>query len=230
MNKQPDKSAHTVWHRATVTRQRREQKNVHKSAVLWFTGLSGSGKSTLAHAVEEQLYQSGLNTFVLDGDNVRHGLCGDLGFSDKDRKENIRRISETAKLLLEAGVITLTAFISPFKAERATARSLMPYGDFIEIHCFCPLTICEQRDVKGLYKKARLGEILDFTGISSPYEEPENPDLKIDTHELTLEQSVHRVISLLRDRNILPDSAIASASPKALTFGALPPASMQSPE
>lgn len=204
MNKQPEKSSNTVWHRATVTRQRREQKNAHKSAVLWFTGLSGSGKSTLAHAVEEQLYQYGLNTFVLDGDNVRHGLCRDLGFSNQDRKENIRRISETAKLLLEAGVITLTAFISPFKAERAIARSLMPDGDFIEIHCFCPLPVCEQRDVKGLYKKARLGEIKEFTGISSPYEEPENPDLRIDTNLLTLEESVQQVISLLRARNILP--------------------------
>ena len=197
MNKQPDKNANIAWHRATVTRQRREQKNAHKSAVLWFTGLSGSGKSTLAHAVEEQLHQRGLNTFVMDGDNVRHGLCSDLGFSDKDRKENIRRISETAKLLLEAGVITLTAFISPFRAERVIARGLMPYGDFIEIHCFCPLTVCEQRDVKGLYKKARLGEIKDFTGISSPYEEPENPELRIDTSQLTLEQSVQQIISLL---------------------------------
>jgi adenylylsulfate kinase len=204
MNKQTDKSANTVWHRATVTRQRREQQNGHKSAILWFTGLSGSGKSTLAHAVEEHLHQNGLNTFVLDGDNVRHGLCRDLGFSDQDRKENIRRISETAKLLLEAGVITLTAFISPFKAERAIARSLMPHGDFIEIHCFCPLAVCEQRDVKGLYKKARLGEIKDFTGISSPYEEPERPDLRIDTSLLTLEESVQQVISLLQARNILP--------------------------
>lgn len=204
MPHQSDRSANTLWHRATVTRQRREQKNAHKSIVLWFTGLSGSGKSTLAHAVEEQLHQNGLNTLVLDGDNVRHGLCSDLGFSDTDRRENIRRISETTKLLLEAGVITLTAFISPFKAERATARSLVPDGDFIEIHCFCPLTVCEQRDVKGLYKKARLGEIQDFTGISSPYEEPENPDLKIDTHRLTLGESVQQVISLLRDRNILP--------------------------
>lgn len=204
MNKpMPDKSVHTVWHRATVTRQRREKKNAHKSVVIWFTGLSGSGKSTLAHAVEEQLHQRGLNTFVLDGDNVRHGLCSDLGFSDQDRKENIRRISETAKLLLEAGVITLTAFISPFKAERSIARSLMPHGDFIEIHCFCPLPVCEQRDVKGLYKKARLGEIKDFTGISSPYEEPENPDLRIDTNLLTLEQSVQQVISLLQARNFL---------------------------
>jgi len=197
-------NAHTVWHRATVTRQRREQKNAHKSIILWFTGLSGSGKSTLAHAVEEQLHQSGLNTLVLDGDNVRHGLCSDLGFSDADRKENIRRIGETAKLLLEAGIITLTAFISPFKAERAIARSLMPEGDFIEIHCFCPLPICELRDVKGLYKKARQGEIKDFTGISSPYEEPDNPELKLDTSQLTLEQSVQQVISLLRTRNILP--------------------------
>lgn len=204
MNKQLDKSPNTIWHRATVTRQRREQKNAHKSAVLWFTGLSGSGKSTLAHAVEEQLYQDGLNTFVLDGDNVRHGLCSDLGFSDKDRKENIRRISETAKLLLEAGIITLTAFISPFKAERAAARSLMPHGDFIEVHCFCPLTVCEQRDVKGLYKKARLGEIKEFTGISSPYEEPDNPELRIDTSRLSLEESVALVISTLRSRNILP--------------------------
>ncbi len=204
MNKQLDKSSNTVWHRATVTRKRREEKNGHKSVVLWFTGLSGSGKSTLAHAVEEHLHQNGLNTFVLDGDNVRHGLCSDLGFSDKDRKENIRRISETAKLMLEAGVITLTAFISPFKAERAMARSLMPHGDFIEIHCFCPLTVCEQRDVKGLYKKAREGEIKDFTGISSPYEEPEKPDLKIDTSRLTLEESIQMVISLLRSRNILP--------------------------
>jgi adenylylsulfate kinase len=203
MNQQPDKSSNTIWHHATVTRQRRERKNGHKSAVLWFTGLSGSGKSTLAHAVEERLYQDGMNTFVLDGDNVRHGLCSDLGFSDKDRKENIRRISETAKLLLEAGIITLTAFISPFKAERSAARSLMPHGDFIEIYCYCPLTVCEQRDVKGLYKKARLGEIKDFTGISSPYEEPDNPDLTIDTSQLSLEQSVQQVISTLRTRNIL---------------------------
>ena len=203
MNKQLDKSSNTVWHHATVTRKRREEKNAHKSVVLWFTGLSGSGKSTLAHAVEEQLHQYGLNTFVLDGDNVRHGLCSDLGFNDEDRKENIRRISEIAKLMLEAGVITLTAFISPFKAERSMARSLMPHGDFIEIHCFCPLTVCEQRDIKGLYKKAREGEIKDFTGISSPYEEPEKPDLKIDTSQLTLEESIQMVISLLRSRNIL---------------------------
>jgi adenylylsulfate kinase len=204
MTAQPEKSANTVWHHATVTRKRREDKNKHKSVVLWFTGLSGAGKSTLAHAVEEQLFQYGFNTFVLDGDNIRHGLCGDLSFSDTDRRENIRRISETAKLMLEAGVITLTAFISPFRAERAMARSLMPHGDFIEIHCYCPLNVCEQRDVKGLYKKARKGEIKDFTGISSPYEEPEKPELRIDTSAQSLDDCVKQVITVLRSRNVLP--------------------------
>ncbi len=204
MNKDKEKSSNVVWHQATVSRKRREEKNQHKSAVLWFTGLSGSGKSTLAHAVEEALYKLGLNTFVLDGDNVRHGLNKDLGFSDIDRKENIRRISEISKLMLEAGIITLTAFISPFKAERAMARSLMPHGDFIEIHCQCPLETCETRDVKGLYKKARSGEIKDFTGISSPYEAPSNPELRIDTHSLSLEESVAKVIQLLQTRHIIP--------------------------
>jgi len=206
MAQSPEKSSNVVWHQATVNRKRREEKNQHKSTVLWFTGLSGSGKSTLAHAVEEQLYQLGLNTFVLDGDNVRHGLNKDLSFSDLDRKENIRRISEAAKLMLEAGIITLTAFISPFKAERAMARSLMPHGDFLEIHCYCPLEVCETRDVKGLYKKARQGEIKDFTGISSPYEAPSNPELRIDTHSLSLEESVQQVIALLQARHILPET------------------------
>ncbi|MDF1584121.1 MAG: adenylyl-sulfate kinase [Methyloprofundus sp.] len=206
MNHSPKKSSNVVWHQSTVNRKRREEKNQHKSAVLWFTGLSGAGKSTLAHAVEEQLYQLGLNTFVLDGDNVRHGLNKDLSFSDTDRKENIRRISEAAKLMLEAGIITLTAFISPFREERAMARSLMPHGDFLEIHCYCPLEICETRDVKGLYKKARNGEIKDFTGISSPYEAPTNPELKIDTHALSLQESVQEVLSLLRARHILPNT------------------------
>ncbi len=206
MSKSMEKSTNVVWHQATVNRKRREEKNQHKSVVLWFTGLSGSGKSTLAHAVEEELFQLGLNTFVLDGDNVRHGLNKDLGFSNEDRKENIRRISESAKLMLEAGVITLTAFISPFKEERTMARSLMPHGDFIEIHCYCPLEVCEKRDVKGLYKKARNGEIKDFTGISSPYEAPDKPELKIDTHALSLEESVEQIITLLRARHILPST------------------------
>ncbi len=207
MNQIQEKSSNVVWHFSSVKRKQREEKNQHKSVVLWFTGLSGSGKSTLSHAVEEELFKLGLNTFVLDGDNVRHGLNKDLGFSDQDRKENIRRIGEAAKLMLEAGIITLTAFISPFKEEREMVRSLMPHGDFIEVHCYCPLEICEQRDVKGLYKMARNGDIKDFTGISSPYEAPVNPELRVDTGNLSLEESVERVINLLRSRNILPTAS-----------------------
>ena len=199
-------SSNTVWHHATVTRARRERQNGHKSVILWFTGLSGAGKSTLAHAVEERLYQLGCRTFVLDGDNVRHGLCGDLGFTDQDRQENIRRIAEVAKLMLEAGTITLTAFISPFRAERALARKLVPHGDFIEIYCNCELTICEQRDVKGLYQKARQGEIKHFTGISSPYESPEKPELIVDTGAFALEACVDQVLDLLRARGVIPEA------------------------
>lgn len=195
-------SSNTVWHHATVTRARREKQNDHKAAILWFTGLSGAGKSTLAHAVEERLHQMGCRTFVLDGDNVRHGLCGDLGFSDQDRQENIRRIAEVAKLMLESGTITLTAFISPFRAERNLARKLVPHGDFIEIYCSCDLAVCEQRDVKGLYMKARQGEIQYFTGISSPYEVPEKPELSIDTGKHALEECVDQVLALLKERGI----------------------------
>ena len=198
-----EKSSNTVWHNATVTRARREKLNNHKSVILWFTGLSGAGKSTLAHAVEEKLYQLQCRTYVLDGDNVRHGLCGDLGFTDTDRQENIRRIGEIAKLMLEAGVIILTAFISPFEKERQLARKLVPHGDFLEIYCYCELDICEQRDVKGLYKKARAGEIKHFTGISSPYEVPKNPEIKINTGQDSLEDCVDQVINLLHDRGII---------------------------
>jgi len=198
-----EKSSNTIWHNATVTRARREHLNNHKSVILWFTGLSGAGKSTLAHAVEEQLYQLQCRTYVLDGDNVRHGLCGDLGFTDTDRQENIRRIGEIAKLMLEAGVISLTAFISPFEKERQLARKLVPHGDFLEIYCYCELDICEQRDVKGLYKKARSGEIKHFTGISSPYEVPKKPEIKINTGQDSLEDCVTQVINLLRDRGII---------------------------
>lgn len=198
-------STNVVWHHATVTRSRREQLNQHKSVILWFTGLSGAGKSTLAHAVEEALHQTGCRTFVMDGDNVRHGLCSDLGFTDVDRQENIRRVAEVAKLMLEAGVITLTAFISPFSAERNLARNLAPHGDFIEVYCCCDLTICEQRDVKGLYKKARRGEIQHFTGISSPYEVPQNPDLRVDTGSSPLQDCVEQVLGLLRQRGIITD-------------------------
>jgi adenylylsulfate kinase len=197
------KSSNVVWHHATVTRARREQLNGHKSVILWFTGLSGAGKSTVAHAVEERLHQLGCRTFVFDGDNVRHGLCSDLGFSAEDRVENIRRVGEMAKLFVEAGVIALTAFISPFRSDRARVRSLVPHGDFLEIYCHCPLEVCEERDVKGLYKRARAGEIKDFTGISSPYEVPENPELVVDTAAQSIEGSVDQVIGLLRERGIL---------------------------
>lgn len=198
-----NKSSNTVWHHATVTRQRREQQNGHRSAVIWFTGLSGSGKSTLAHAVEESLHQAGCRTFVLDGDNVRHGLCSNLGFSIDDRGENIRRIAETAKLMTEAGVVALTAFISPVRSDRERARSLFPHGDFIEIYCAAPLDVCESRDVKGLYARARLGEIKDFTGISSPYEPPVKPDLVVDTGGLALSECVAQVMALLRVRGVV---------------------------
>jgi len=191
-----------VWHNATVTRYHREHLNLHRSAVLWFTGLSGSGKSTLAHAVEDKLYQLNCRTFVLDGDNVRQGLCSDLGFSAGERSENIRRISEAAKLLVEAGVIAMTAFISPFRSDRQRARSLFPHGDFIEIFCDASIDICEQRDVKGLYGRARKGEVKEFTGISSPYEVPVNPELIIRTGELPLEDCVMHVIKYLGQRNI----------------------------
>jgi adenylylsulfate kinase len=197
------KSTDTVWHNATITRGDREKLHKHKSVILWFTGLSGSGKSTLAHAVEDYLHRHGCSTFVLDGDNVRHGLCSDLGFSDADRVENIRRIGEIAKLMIESGVITLTAFISPFRADRIAARKLVPHGDFIEIYCQCPLETCEQRDVKGLYKKARAGKIPFFTGIDSPYEEPKKPELIVNTKELTLDDSVQAVMKLLHQRGIV---------------------------
>jgi len=192
-----------VWHHATVTRVRRELLNGHKSVILWFTGLSGAGKSTLAHGVEEHLHQRGCRTYVLDGDNVRHGLCADLGFSATDRQENIRRIGETAKLFLEAGVLVLTAFISPFRDDRARVRKLVPHGEFLEIYCRCPLDVCETRDVKGLYKRARAGEIKDFTGISSPYEEPVAPELVVDTGMLPLEDSVASVIAMLVERGVI---------------------------
>ncbi len=198
------KSTNVVWHNATVTRDSREELNKHKSAVLWFTGLSGSGKSTLAHAVEELLYQQACRTFVLDGDNVRHGLCGDLGFSIEDRTENIRRVGEVAKLFVEGGLIVLTAFISPLRSDRNAVRNLMPHGDFIEIYCAASLEVCESRDVKGLYKKARSGEIPEFTGISSPYEEPVNPEISVNTGELSLEDCAKKVIECLKERGVLP--------------------------
>jgi len=196
------KATNIVWHEAAVDRDSRASQRGHRSAILWFTGLSGAGKSTLANAVNVELFQWGLATYVLDGDNVRHGLCCDLGFSDADREENIRRIGEVAKLFLDAGVITLTAFVSPFRADRDRARALVGSGDFIEIHCAAGLEICEQRDPKGLYAKARAGVIKEFTGISSPYEAPESPELRIDTSG-RLEDNVAEVISYLEGQGLI---------------------------
>jgi len=197
------KTPNTIYHNATVTRERREKLNGHKSAVIWFTGLSGSGKSTLAHSVEEELHKSSFRTFVLDGDNVRHGLSSNLTFNDNDRKENIRRIGEAAKLMMEAGVIAMTAFISPFKKDRNLVRQLLSQGDFIEIYCNASLETCESRDVKGLYKRARSGEIKNYTGINSPYEAPDNPELIIDTENESLEESVTKVIDFLKSKEII---------------------------
>ena len=192
-----------IYHAASVTRERRNQLNNHKSVVIWFTGLSGSGKSTLAHSVEEILFNKGCRTYVLDGDNVRHGLNSDLDFSHKDRTENIRRIGEVSKLMMEAGFIVMTAFISPYREDRIAVRNLIPNGDFIEIYCKASLETCEARDVKGLYIRARAGEIKNYTGINSPYEVPENADLIIDTEQETIEDSVSIIISLLKKKTII---------------------------
>ncbi len=186
-----------VWHKPTVSRQMRQAVNKHPSFILWFTGLSGAGKSTLAHYIEQALHEKGCHTYVLDGDNVRHGLCADIGFSIEDRRENIRRIGETSKLLIEAGIITISAFISPLQEDRDKVRALVAPGDFIEIYCDAGLDVCENRDVKGLYKKARAGLISDFTGISSPYEAPTNPELVVKTGDQTLEDCAKQVLDYL---------------------------------
>jgi len=192
-----------VWHHATVTRLRREAQNKHRGAIIWFTGLSGAGKSTLAHTVEEELHQVGCKTFVLDGDNVRHGLCQDLGFSDEDRVENIRRVGEMAKLFMQAGVIVLTAFISPFRQDRQTVRDLVGKDDFIEVYCNTSIEVCETRDVKGLYKKARQGDIKEFTGITSPYEPPLAPEVTLRSGEENINDCVSELILKLQQLEII---------------------------
>lgn len=197
------KATNIVWHPSLITKEDREKLLKQKGCVIWFTGLSGSGKSTLAHAVEEKLYKMGHLTFVLDGDNIRHGLNKNLGFSPEDREENIRRIGEVAKLFAQAGVITMTAFISPYRKDRDKARALLNNGEFIEVFVKVPLEVAEQRDPKGLYKKARAGEIKQFTGIDAPYEEPLNPELVIDTSKLSLEESADMVINYLKEKNII---------------------------
>ena len=190
-----------------MDRAARAHQRGHRSAILWFTGLSGAGKSTLANAVNSALFEQGLACYVLDGDNVRHGLCQDLGFSDADRTENIRRIGEVAKLFVDAGVVVLTAFVSPFQADRDRVRALVPEGDFIEVHCAANLAACETRDTKGLYAKARAGVIKEFTGISSPYEEPEQPELRVETGSQSLDDCVDQVIAHLQEQGIIPGAA-----------------------
>lgn len=199
------KSTNIAWHESSISRTDIETSNGHKSSILWFTGLSGSGKSSLANAVHHALFQRKINSYVLDGDNIRHGLCSDLGFSDADREENIRRIGEVAALFLDAGTIVLTAFVSPFRADRDKARSLvLNNGDFIEVYCAADLVVCEERDTKGLYAKARAGEIKNFTGISSKYEAPLEPEISVDTGSKSLEECVGEVLHYLEDTGIIP--------------------------
>lgn len=191
------RSSNVVWCQTEITKERRNTLNKQESAILWFTGLSGSGKSTIANAVEEYLHRHSIRTYILDGDNVRHGLNGDLGFSDEDRKENIRRIGEVSKLFIDAGVMVLTSFISPFVEDREFVRNIVHDHEFIEIYVKCPLDVCESRDVKGLYQKARKGEIKKFTGIDSPYEQPVNPEVVIDTAELSIDECVGVIVDYL---------------------------------
>ena len=197
------KNPNIIQHDANITREKRNQLNGHKSVVIWLTGLSGSGKSTLAHSVEEELHNLNCRTYVLDGDNIRLGLSSNLSFSDEDRKENIRRIGETAKLMMEAGIIVLTAFISPFEKDRNLVRKSLFEADFVEIFCSASLEVCESRDVKGFYKRARKGEIKGYTGIDSPYETPTNPELIVNTASESLEESVAKVIDFLKSKAII---------------------------
>lgn len=197
------KATNITWHHGAITQKDRERLLGQKGIVLWFTGLSGSGKSTIAHAVEEKLFEAGHLCFVLDGDNIRHGLNKNLGFSPEDREENIRRIGEVANLFARVGVIAMTAFISPYRADRDKARALLDPGEFVEVFVKVPIKVAEERDPKGLYEKARAGEIKEFTGISAPYEEPLSPELVIDTSELDLEQSAERVLSYLKEKGII---------------------------
>lgn len=198
------RSENVVWQDIAVKRDDREKRRGHRGAVLWFTGLSASGKSTLASAVEKRLFAEGYFSYILDGDNVRHGLNGDLGFSPDDRSENIRRVGEVAKLFAEAGALVLTAFISPYRRDRDGIREIMTRdGDFVEIHVSCPLEVCEARDPKGLYKRARAGEIPDFTGIDAPYEAPEAAELVVQTNVYDVDNCAERVISYLRDHGYI---------------------------
>lgn len=197
------KATNITWHETSITKLDRRIQNGHGSCTLWFTGLSGSGKSTIANAVSHELYRLGINEYVLDGDNIRHGLNKDLSFSDDDRTENIRRIGEVAKLFVDSGKIVTTAFISPFRSDRDGVRALFEAGEFIEVYVSCPLEECERRDPKQLYAKARRGEIKDFTGIDSPYEAPEQPEITIQSDKVSVAEAVEQVLNYLRGQNII---------------------------
>ena len=197
------KSTNIVKQDYNVSKGDRRKKNDQKSSIIWFTGLSGSGKSTLANALEKRLFDMNRNTYVLDGDNVRHGLNKDLTFSAKDRTENIRRIGEVANLMVDAGLFVLTAFISPYRADRNMVRSLVEKDEFIEVFVKCPLNVCEQRDVKGLYEKARKGVISNFTGIDAPYEEPEGPEIVVETDKLSIEEAVDQIVQYMQEKEYL---------------------------
>ncbi|MBM4334380.1 MAG: adenylyl-sulfate kinase [Deltaproteobacteria bacterium] len=204
MTSQPPKSQNVTWSESHVSKAEREALLGHRAVTLWFTGLSGSGKSTLARALEQALIRRRVLAYVIDGDNVRHGLNANLGFSPEDRSENIRRVGEVAKLLNDAGAIVLTAFISPYRRDRDRVRELLPAGQFLEIFVDCPLEVCERRDVKGLYRKARAGEIPEFTGVSAPYEPPLDAELRLDTAELALDACVERLAALLEQLGVIP--------------------------
>lgn len=197
------KSTDITWHDAKVTKKTRHQMNGHKSAVLWFTGLSGAGKSTLSVEVEKRLHERGIHTYVLDGDNIRHGLNRNLGFTPEDRKENIRRIGEVSKLFVDAGTFTLTAFISPYREDREGVRQMLEDTEFVEIYVKCSVEVCESRDPKGLYEKARAGEIPNFTGISAPYEAPNHPEVVVETDRQSLQESAQQVIKFLEEQGYL---------------------------
>ncbi|WP_204189328.1 adenylyl-sulfate kinase [Mammaliicoccus sciuri] len=196
-------STNITWHDSEVTKAQRKERNGHKSVVIWFTGLSGSGKSTISVALEKALFEQNITSYRLDGDNIRHGLNQNLGFSPEDRKENIRRIGEVGKLMVDAGVVTMTAFISPYEEDRNTVRDILEDGEFIEVYTKCSLDECESRDPKGLYKKARSGEIKEFTGINAPYEEPSNPEIIIDTENESVEESVEKIVAYLKENQYL---------------------------
>lgn len=197
------KANHIVWHDASVSKEERRQKNNHGSYVIWFTGLSGSGKSTLANALSRRLFESNIHSYVLDGDNIRHGLNKDLFFSESDRKENIRRIGELSKLFVDSGQVVITAFISPYREDRAQVQQLLEENEFFEVYVECSLNECEKRDPKGLYKKARNQEIKDFTGIDSPYEAPINPHLTVNTEKQSLQESVKLIVEFLEQKQLI---------------------------